>query len=80
VTTPGKKLAMSLQVKIECSNPLQAIEYKNQLIAAGLEMNRDFCWRWQQNKYDGFSYQENSYAEFEFVNPALASFYRLKWV
>jgi len=71
---------MSLQVKIDCSNPFQAIEYKNQLVADGLEMNRDFWWRWQQNKYDGFSYQENSYAEFEFANPALASFYRLKWV
>lgn len=70
---------MTRLVRIEC-DPGQAIDYKNELLRTGLEMNRDFWWRWQQTKYDGFSRQENSYAEFEFANDALASFYRLKWV
>ena len=65
-------------VKVEC-DAMEAVGYKNELLQAGLQNDQDFYWYWQQSKYDGFTMQEQSYAEFVFADPKLASFYRLKW-
>lgn len=69
---------MTTQVKIEC-NAIEAIGYKNELLQAGLHLNQDFEWYWHPSKYDVFSKTEINYVGFEFTDPKLASFYRLKW-
>lgn len=69
---------MNNPVKVNC-DAIEAIGYKNELLKAGLQIEQDFVWYWQQCKYDGFTMPEPSYAGFEFKDPKLASFYRLKW-
>jgi hypothetical protein len=61
-------------------NAQGALNLKDQLIADGLRIDHDFVWYFNPLKYDGFaSYPDYSYVSFEFNDPALASFYRLKW-
>ena len=48
----------------------------------GLKLNQDYTWRYQPVKYeDGWSYapMHESQVVFEFTDPALASFYQIKW-
>jgi hypothetical protein len=47
-----------------------SIRFKNQLIRDGLIQGQDFEWAWLPMV---------STAHFDFVNPALATFYQLKW-
>ena len=48
-----------------------SIRFKNQLIRDGLIQGQDFEWAWLPMDYT---------AHFDFVNPALATFYQLKWM
>ena len=48
-----------------------SIRFKNQLIRDGLIQGQDFEWAWLPMSYT---------AHFDFVNPALATFYQLKWM
>lgn len=59
----------------------QGIEYKNNLIAAGLVLDQDFVWQYNQATYnnDGFDAVTPRCVTFTFQNPALATFYQLKW-
>lgn len=62
--------------------PFDAIGLKYELEKAGLLDKRDFTWSYRPIKYDDGWSSEISYRSqvaFEFVNPALASFYQLKW-
>jgi hypothetical protein len=47
------------------------IRLKNLLIQDGLVQGQDFEWAWESMV---------STAHFDFVNPALATFYQLKWM
>ena len=60
---------------------MAAIELKNQLLAAGLIIDQDFSWCYTQATYDndGFNAVTPKQALFEFQDPALATFYQLKW-
>ena len=60
----------------------EAIALKNELDHAGLVCNSDYTWRFQPVKYNNdFSMYaiEESQVRFEFVDAAVASFYRIKW-
>lgn len=57
-----------------------AIDLKNRLIQDGLVMDQDFEWAWitaEWNATQGWIRQKH--AEFIFKDPALATFYQLKW-
>jgi hypothetical protein len=60
---------------------MAAIELKNQLLAAGLVIDRDFVWEYHQARYDndGFTPVDPKQVTFSFFEPSLATFYRLKW-
>ena len=60
----------------------RAIELKNELVDAGLIMDEDFVWRYYQAKWDEFSFAgvEPSTVIFEFADPALTTFYSLRWI
>jgi len=69
------------RVRIEHISPVDAIELKNQLLAADLIMDRDFVWKYTQATYDndGYNAVTPKQATFEFQDPAMATFYQLKW-
>lgn len=52
----------------------EAIEFKNELISAGLILDIDFQWTWYSPSEKG-----TSKVEFIFKNPAHATFYKLRW-
>jgi len=69
------------RVVINHVSPAEAIEFKNQLLSAGLVMNDDFTWKYTQAQYnnDGYIAVAPKQVVFEFRDPALATFYQLKW-
>jgi hypothetical protein len=69
------------RVEIPHCQPTQAIELKNRLLADGLALGRDFEWRYSPATYDndGFTAVTPRQAVYEFADPALATFYKLKW-
>lgn len=62
-------------------SPVDALEFKRELLLAGLIMDQDFEWEYQQAKYDNFSYEAvtPNHVTFRFRDPTLATFYKLKW-
>ena len=67
-------------VRINCGSQ-EALAFKHQLDADGLVVNQDYTWRYQKPVYDEFAWTESEYSSvtFTFQNPALATFYQLKW-
>ena len=61
--------------------PNDAIALKDQLLSIGLEQGIDFTWAYSSAEYDNFSSgaMRNRRTVFRFCDPALASFYQLKW-
>ena len=67
-------------VRVHNIEVYDAIDLKNRLIQDGLVMDQDFKWAWitaEYNDVEGWIRQKH--AEFEFRDPALATFYQLKW-
>jgi len=58
-----------------------AITMKYELEKAGLVMNHDFTWYYQQARWDDFSHEPTlpRCVKFNFVNPTLATYYKLKF-
>lgn len=61
--------------------PHEAIALKDQLLAAGLDQGKDFTWAYSSAEYDNFSSSavRNRRTVFRFSDPAVATFYQLKW-
>lgn len=67
-------------VTVDNIDVFQAIDLKNQIIQTGLVQDRDFEWAWITAEWgptQGWTRQKH--AEFRFRDPALATFYQLKW-
>jgi len=60
---------------------MAAIDLKDQLLASGLIINRDFTWEYRQATYnnDGYTAVDPKQVIFSFFEPSLATFYQLKW-
>jgi len=59
--------------------PARALELKAQLVRDGLIMHVDFKWEYHPAVWDGFTRKRQKHVMFSFRNPALATFYQLKW-
>jgi hypothetical protein len=72
---------MTSSVTITDISAADAIAFKAELTHTGLVMEQDYTWRYQPVKYDNWQTIEiiKSQVTFEFRDPAVASFYRLKW-
>ena len=67
-------------VRVDSIEVGDAIDLKNQLITAGLVVDQDFEWAWITGDYDHFTgWTRQKHAEFRFRDPAMATFYQLKW-
>lgn len=59
----------------------QALEFKNTLITDDLTIDEDFTWRWLPYfRYSDPTVKSSTCVEFRFANPAVATFYQLKWL
>jgi len=56
-----------------------ALKFKQELISAGLVMDVDFVWRYQKADYVHWELISPDMVHFDIADPALATFYRLKW-
>ena len=74
-------LELKYEVVILDILPNDAIALKDQLLATGLEQGVDFTWAYSSAEYDNFSSSavRNRRTVFRFRDPAMASFYQLKW-
>jgi hypothetical protein len=68
-------------VKILNVNAVRALELRDQLQDSGLIQDQDFEWEYHQAEYDNFSYEAvvPRHVMFRFRDPALATFWQLKW-
>jgi hypothetical protein len=57
----------------------EILKLRYQLICDGLVINEDFEWEWHPAVWDGFTQERPRHTVFSFRNPALATFYQLKW-
>lgn len=57
----------------------KSLELLDQLRESGLVQDRDFVWRYQKSSYGENNEFIPASATFEFEDPALATFYQLKW-
>jgi hypothetical protein len=67
---------------IENVNAAEAIALKYELAQSGLVLVQDYIWEYHPVKYNhdwSTNPLERSRVVFTFSDPALASFYRLKW-
>jgi len=53
---------------------------KDQLVQDGLTMHKDFEWEYHPPHWDGFTTERPKHTVFSFQNPAMATFYQLKWL
>jgi len=56
-----------------------ALELVAELRQSGLVMNHDFVWQYQRSSYGEGNELVPASVTFEFQDPALATFYQLKW-
>ena len=67
-------------VRVSNIEVYDAIDLKNQLLLAGLVIDQDFEWGWITAEYNNVEgWARRKHAEFRFHDPALATFYQLKW-
>jgi hypothetical protein len=67
------------RVQLPAMQVLDALSLKSQLEAAGLRINHDFEWAWYPRRWDNMTGNTPGFVEFRFQDPALATFYQLKW-
>ena len=69
------------EIRMERAGPDDGIRWSHELQTSGLVQDQDFVWRYVPAWDDNFgSYDSSPRAViFSFDNPALATFYQLKW-
>ncbi len=62
-------------------NAVQALELRDQLLAAELAQDQDFEWEYRQAEYDNFGHEAvvPRHVTFRFRDPVLATYYQIKW-
>lgn len=67
--------------RMENASPDDGIRCSRELQAADLIQNQDYVWRYVPSQYANFGLYNSAprAVVFEFRDPALATFYRLKW-
>ena len=68
-------------IRILVKNAQQAMDLKDQVLAAGLVLHVDFTWEYRPDPYDGWddSLHAHPEARFTFRDPAQETFFRIKF-
>ena len=68
-------------IQVLVQNAQQALDLKEQVVAAGLVINEDFTWEYIPNHYDGYDDTSHSHPEviFIFRDPAQETFFRMRF-
>ena len=68
-------------IRVAVNNAQQALDLKDQVVAAGLVVNEDFTWEYQPNLYD--FYHDSLHAQpevrFTFRDPAHETFFCMRF-
>ena len=74
-------VAMGVKLIIPVRNAAEAVSLLDQIRAHDLAVDRDFTWWWIPNRYNGYddSTETEPRAEFEFCDPAWATYFQLKF-
>ena len=69
------------ELRIEHATPDDGIRWTRELQESGLLRDQDYTWSYEPAQYDDFGIRDSRprAVVFAFVNPALATFYQLKW-
>ena len=69
------------ELRIEQTSPDDGIRWSRELQESGLVRDQDYVWRYQPSQYDNFGLYNSAprAVVFKFRDPALATFYKLKW-
>jgi hypothetical protein len=68
-------------IKILVQNAQQALEFKEQILEAGLRLNEDFTWEYRPDPYDGYDDSLHAHPEVRFIfrDPAQETFFRMRF-
>jgi hypothetical protein len=68
-------------IRVLVKNAQQALELKDQVLAAGLVLHEDFSWEYRPDPYDGYddSLHAHPEARFIFRDAAQETFFRMKF-
>jgi len=68
-------------IRILVQNAQQALDLKDQILAAGLILHEDFTWEYLPDPYDGYDDSSHAHPEarFTFRDPAQETFFRMKF-
>ena len=69
------------EIRMEHAGPDDGIRWIRELQQSGLVRDQDFIWSYVPAQYDNFGLYNSAprAVVFEFRDPALVTFYRLKW-
>ena len=62
-------------------NAQEALELKEQVLAAGLTLHEDFTWEYRPDPYDGYDDSSHAHPEVRFIfrDPAQETFFRMRF-
>jgi hypothetical protein len=62
-------------------NAQEALELKEQVLAAGLILHEDFTWEYQPDPYDGYDDSSHAHPEVRFIfrDPVQETFFRMRF-
>jgi hypothetical protein len=68
-------------IVIFVKNAQQALDLKQQVLAAGLILHEDFTWEYKPDPYDGYDDSSHAHLEVRFIfrDPAQETFFRMRF-
>jgi hypothetical protein len=68
-------------IRVLVKNAQQALDFKQQVLDAGLQINEDFTWEYRPDPYDGYDDSLHAHPEVRFIfrDPAQETFFRMRF-
>jgi hypothetical protein len=68
-------------IQVLVKNAQEALEFKEQVLAAGLILHEDFTWEYRPDPYDGYddSLHAHPAVRFIFRDPVQETFFRMRF-
>ena len=68
-------------IRVLVKNAQEALDFKQQVLNAGLILHEDFTWEYRPDPYDGYDDSSHAHPEviFIFRDPAQETFFRMRF-